>query len=141
MQSPIPVIKRENNGSVRFNTLHVDHNDKKQTYKFLWGRELKQFHKTKVITGGKRETAGWEIGAVDVCFVSVTRPNTDDLITKNTEMSTDKNKERILLKWLSNCAKFTAGITYLVHEAHVILLISFLSFKGFPLGTVNTKRS
>ena len=135
------MIKRENNGSVRFSTLHVDHNNKKKTYKFLWSRELKQFHKTKVITGGKRETAGWEIGAVDVCLVSVTRPNTNDLITKNTETSTDKNKEKILLKWLSNCAKFTAGITYLVHEAQVILLISFLSFKGFPLGTVNTKRS
>ena len=31
--------------------------------------------------------------------------------------------------------------TYLVQDAHVILLISFLSFKGFPPGTVNTSRS
>lgn len=31
--------------------------------------------------------------------------------------------------------------TYLVQDAHVILLISFLSFKGFPPGTVNTNRS
>lgn len=39
------------------------------------------------------------------------------------------------------CKKLQTKTTYLVHDAHVILLISFLSFKGFPPGTVNTNRS
>lgn len=54
-----------------------------------------------------------------------------DIVTQSSRRLRDDSKVQML----------ETETTYLVHEAHVILLISFRSFKGFPPGTVNTKRS
>ena len=41
------MIKRENNGSVRFSTLHVDHNDKKKLTNFSEAGNSNSFTKPK----------------------------------------------------------------------------------------------
>ena len=57
------------------------HKSQKKTYKLLRDWELEQLNKTKVITSSERETAGRKIGAVNICFVSVSRPHANYFIT------------------------------------------------------------
>lgn len=54
------------------------------TYKFLRAREVEELHKTKIISGDHVQPGVRNTGAVHICFLCVTRPDAQNLVTQNT---------------------------------------------------------
>lgn len=54
------------------------------TYKFLRAGEVEELHETKIISGDHVQPGVRNTGAVHICFLCVTRPDAQNLVTQNT---------------------------------------------------------
>lgn len=63
--------------------INISDSSYKLTYKFLQAGEVEELHETKIISGDHVQPGVRNTGAVHVCFLRVTRPDAQNLVTQN----------------------------------------------------------
>lgn len=60
------------------------------TYKFFWAWEIKELDEAEVVSGHQVEASVGNTGTVNVRFLSVTRPNAENLVTQDARNTKQK---------------------------------------------------
>ena len=76
---------------------HNKHNSTKGTHKFFSDREFEQLDKSEVVASSERETAARQIGTVDVRFIGISWPYSDNFATKDTATENKNTSFKVLL--------------------------------------------